>query len=301
MKTLPAATFARIAYGGADDSEGDQRRAETVSAETVSAETATADRAAPAALVTGASRGIGRAIALMLSAAGHPVVACARTLSALEQTVELAAVAGGAPVTAVTLDVGDLAACAALAEQLGSETASAPTIFVHCAGIARSERLAKLPLADWEESMRVNVTSAFVLTQALTPAMQAAGWGRIVTIGSLYSRTGGPFSGPYAASKHALLGLTRVLATELVRYGVTANCVIPGWTDTEMVQEEAERVATTHGIEPAEAVRRFLRNQPLGRMVTPAEVAALVGYLCSDAAAAITAQAINVDGGSLQS
>ena len=102
-------------------------------------------------------------------------------------------------------------------------------------------------------------------------------------------------------SKHALLGLTRVLAVELVRYGITANCVVPGWTDTEMVRDEARNVAAARGFAEEEAICRFLRNQPLGRMVAPAEVASLVTFLTGDAAAAITAQAFNIDGGSLQS
>ena len=108
--------------------------------------------------------------------------------------------------------------------------------------------------------------------QAL-PRMRQAGWGRIVTIGSLYSRFGVAHTAPYTSTKHAVLGLTRVLSAEGVKYGVTANCIIK---------------------------KEFLRNQPLGRMVTTAEVGALAAFRCSDAAAPITGQAVNIDGGSYQ-
>jgi NAD(P)-dependent dehydrogenase (short-subunit alcohol dehydrogenase family) len=252
------------------------------------------------ALVTGASRGIGRAVALALSSAGHSVAACARTTTGLEETVRLADPAAAA-IAPIALDAGNLAECAELPALVADALGGPVDILVHSAGISRPSRVTELSLDDWDESMRVNATSALVLAQACAPAMQAAGWGRIVTIGSLYSRMGAPFSGAYAVSKHALLGLTRVLAVELIRDGITANCVIPGWTDTEMVRTEARNVAAARGISEDEAIRRFLRNQPLGRMVTPDEVGGLVAYLCSDAAGSVTGQAINIDGGSLQS
>lgn len=253
-------------------------------------------------LVTGASRGIGRAGALALASAGHDVVVTARSLDGLDRTVELAAESGAAGrILPLTCDVDDLDDTASLAPRAADLLGGPIEILVHCAGIARPARVTDLTLADWDSSMRVNVTSAMLLAQACVPAMTDAGWGRIVGIGSLYSRMGAQFSGAYAASKHALLGLMRVLAMELATKGVTANTVVPGWTDTEMVRAEAENVAAARGFSPEEAVRRFLRMQPLGRMVTPDEVGALIGYLCSEAAAAVTGQAINIDGGSLQS
>jgi NAD(P)-dependent dehydrogenase (short-subunit alcohol dehydrogenase family) len=174
-------------------------------------------------------------------------------------------------------------------------------IFVHCAGIASPAPVPKISLADWDRVLDVNLTSALLIAQGVVPGMVAAGWGRIVLTGSIYSRSGGKFAGAYATSKHGLLGLGRVLAAELANKGVTSNVVIPGWTDTEMVATEAESVATARGITAGEAVKLFLRNQPIGRMVTPAEVAALVAFLAGEDAAAITGQAVNIDGGSLQS
>jgi meso-butanediol dehydrogenase/(S,S)-butanediol dehydrogenase/diacetyl reductase len=253
------------------------------------------------ALVTGGSRGIGRGVAVALAAAGFDVAAAARTVTGLDQTVAEAQARGGGAVHALAADVGDLDACAALPDRAAAALGGPVDVLVHCAGIARSAKIADLALEDWEQSMRVNATAAFVLAQRTAPAMVAAGWGRIVTIGSLYSRMGAKHAGAYAASKHALLGLTRVLAIEQATHGVTANTIVPGFTDTEMVREEAAAVAAARGIDAEESIRRFLRIQPLGRMVTVDEVGALVAFLCSDAAAPITAQAINVDGGALQS
>jgi NAD(P)-dependent dehydrogenase (short-subunit alcohol dehydrogenase family) len=252
------------------------------------------------ALVTGGSRGIGRGVSVALAAAGIDVAAAARTEAGLQETVAAAQAHGRGAVLALAADVGDLDACRALPARAAEALGGPVDVLVHCAGIARSAKVVDLPLADWEESMRVNVTAAFVLAQETAPAMVAAGWGRIMTIGSLYSRMGAKHSGAYAASKHALLGLTRVLSVEHARHGITANTIVPGFTDTEMVRDEARAVAAARQIDESEAIRRFLRIQPLGRMVTVDEVGALVAYLCGEAAAPITGQAINIDGGAVQ-
>ncbi|MFG2043657.1 SDR family NAD(P)-dependent oxidoreductase [Dactylosporangium sp. NPDC048998] len=248
------------------------------------------------ALVTGASRGIGQAIAHALSASGHAVAGAARTVADARTATD-----PRNGIVALPCDMADLAAVAALPGRAAEALGGPVDVLVHAAGIARAARVTDIALADWDEVFRVNVTSMLVLAQGCAPAMVARGWGRIVTVGSLYSRMGAPFSGSYTASKHALLGLTRVLAMELATKGVTANVVVPGWTDTEMVRAEARNVSRANGYGEDEAVRRFLRGQPIGRMVEPAEVAALVAFLCGDAAAAITGQALNIDGGSLQS
>ena len=247
------------------------------------------------ALVTGASRGIGRGIAVALAEAGHEVALAARDEAGLRQT---AAAAGDGPV--LPADLSDLDACAALpgraAEALGGDV----EILVHVAGIARNGAIGSLSLADWDESLRVNVTSLFAMAGETLPKMREAGWGRIVTVGSLYSRFGVAHTAAYTSSKHAVLGLTRVLSAEGVKYGITANCILPGWVDTEMVRGEAQKVSDARGTPPEEVIKKFLRNQPLGRMVTTAEVGALATYLCSDAGAPITGQAVNIDGGSYQ-
>jgi NAD(P)-dependent dehydrogenase (short-subunit alcohol dehydrogenase family) len=251
------------------------------------------------ALVTGASRGIGLAIAQALAAEGHRVAASARSAASL------AAAAGphgerGGEIVAVVADMAVPEQCAALPGRAAEALGGPVEILVYCAGISRTGRVAELSLTDWNESMQVNVTGALQVSAGAIPAMTAAGWGRIVNICSLYSRFGVPTSAPYTASKHALLGLTRVQSAELIKDGITVNGVVPGWVDTEMVRAEAASVAAARDLPEAEVRKRFLRGQPLGRMIEPAEVAALVVFLCGENAAAITGQALGIDGGSYQ-
>jgi NAD(P)-dependent dehydrogenase (short-subunit alcohol dehydrogenase family) len=246
-------------------------------------------------LVTGASRGIGRGIAIALAEAGHRVALAARDEGGLQDT---ARAAGQGPV--LVTDLSDLDACASLPARAAAELGGAVEILIHVAGIARNRAVGELTLTDWDESMRVNLTSLFVMAGELLPSMKEAGWGRVVSIGSLYSRFGVAHTAAYTTSKHAVLGLTRVLSAEGAKHGVTANCILPGWVDTEMVRGEAAKVSEARGTPVDEVIRKFIRNQPIGRMVTTAEVGALARFLCSDAAAAITGQALNIDGGSYQ-
>jgi NAD(P)-dependent dehydrogenase (short-subunit alcohol dehydrogenase family) len=247
------------------------------------------------ALVTGASRGIGRAIAIALANDGHTVALAARDEDGLAET---SAAAAGAPM--LPCDLSDRDACAQLTARVQKAIGGDIEILVHVAGVARNGAIGSLSLEDWDLSMAVNVTSLFILANQTLPKMRDAGWGRIVSIGSLYSRFGVAHTAAYATTKHAVLGLTRVLSAEGVRSGVTANCIIPGWVDTEMVRDEAVKASVARGIPVDEVIQGFLSSQPLGRMVTPQEVGALGSFLCSDAAASITGQAINIDGGSYQ-
>jgi NAD(P)-dependent dehydrogenase (short-subunit alcohol dehydrogenase family) len=252
------------------------------------------------ALVTGASRGIGQAIALALAEDGCHVVGTARTADGLAQTRAMAG-EQGRTVHTVECDVDDPDATETLVERATEIGGGAPTVVVNCAGVALPGRIGQITRDDFGRSMRVNVQSALMISQAAVPAMRAAGWGRIVNIGSMYSRIGPKYAGSYAISKHAMLGLTRIFSSELSRYGITTNAVLPGWTDTEMLRDEARVVATKRGTDDEAAIKLFLRNQPLGRVIEPAEVAALVRFLCSDAAGAITGQGLNIDGGEIQS
>jgi NAD(P)-dependent dehydrogenase (short-subunit alcohol dehydrogenase family) len=247
------------------------------------------------ALVTGASRGIGRGIAIALAQGGHSVAVAARDEQGLNETARSA---GDGPI--LPCDLKDLAACGELTARAEAALEGPVEILVHVAGVALNGAMGSLTLEDWEQSLRVNVTSLFVLAGEALPAMQSCGWGRIVTIGSLYSRFGVSRTAAYTTSKHAVLGLTRVLSAEGVKHGVTANCLLPGWVDTEMVRGEAAKVTAARGTPVDEVIRKFIRNQPLGRMVTPAEIGALTAFLCSEAGAPITGQAINIDGGSYQ-
>ena len=197
-------------------------------------------------------------------------------------------------------DLSDLQATAALAGRAQEALGGSVEILVHVAGVARNGSVHSISLEDWNVSMAVNVSSLFVLAGQTLPTMRAEEWGRIVSIGSLYSRFGVAHTAAYTTTKHAVLGLTRVLSAEGVKDGVTANCILPGWVDTEMVRGEAAKVSAARDTPVDEVITKFLRTQPLGRMVTTAEVGALAAYLCSEAAAPITGQAVNIDGGSYQ-
>jgi NAD(P)-dependent dehydrogenase (short-subunit alcohol dehydrogenase family) len=251
------------------------------------------------ALVTGASRGIGRGIALALSSAGCAVAASARTVSGLEDTVKAAAHRAGR-VVAVPADISIRSECTDVVYRSSEVLGGGIDILVHNAGLASSAKLQDVTLDDWDRLMQVNATAGLLLAQAAAPHMIQQRWGRIVMTGSLASRVGMAYGSSYVASKHAILGLTRVLALELIRHGITANTIIPGWTDTEMVRDQAATVAASRAISPDEAMKLFLAKQPLGRLITIDEQGALVAFLCSEQAAAITGQAINIDGGLFQ-
>lgn len=251
-------------------------------------------------LITGGGRGIGRAIALRLAVEGHAIALTARSGDQLEAVAEEAVGRGAAGAVALSVDLTDPAAAADLAGRAGEALGGHPEIFVHAAGIAAIAPLGRLDPLDWDRSFAVNVHAAFHVARGLVDPMREAGWGRIVTIASLRARVGVPTTAAYTASKHALLGLTRVIAAELAPHGATANAVVPGWVDTKMVRDEIEAFAAAVGGSLEDAQRRLLREQRIGRFLAPDEVAELVGYLCSDAAGGVTAQALHIDGGSYQ-
>ncbi|MBN8866262.1 MAG: SDR family oxidoreductase [Solirubrobacterales bacterium] len=251
-------------------------------------------------LVTGASRGIGRGIALAFAGEGDTVVLSARTASGLEETAAAAWERGASAVAAVSADLSDPDDCEKLIGRATEAVGSSPLVVVHCAGITENAAVDQMSLDGWNRAFQVNVTSALQIAGKAIPAMKEAGWGRFIAIGSLYSRMGVSHTAAYTSSKHALLGLIRVLSAELVGKGVTANAILPGFVDTEMVRSEAAAAAEARDLTVDEVIKKFLRIQPLGRMVTTEEVGALAVYLASDAGAPITGQGINIDGGAMQ-
>jgi NAD(P)-dependent dehydrogenase (short-subunit alcohol dehydrogenase family) len=252
------------------------------------------------ALITGGGRGIGRAAALRLAEAGHAIAVTARSAGELDTVTAEAIERGAAGAAALAVDLADGDAAARLAADAADALGGPVEIFVHSAGVASIAAVAELAPADWERAFAVNVHAAFRIAQGLVGPMAQARWGRIVTIASLRARVGAPTTAAYSASKHALLGLTRVLSAELAPTGATANAVVPGWVDTQMVRDEIDAFAERLGVPRQEAQRRLLREQRIGRLLEPPEVASLIGYLCSDEAAGVTGQAIHIDGGSFQ-
>lgn len=253
------------------------------------------------ALVTGGGRGIGRAIALGLAADGVDVVVTARSADQLDDVV---ASVNGHPgrVVALAADLSDLDRCRTVAGEAAELLGGHVNVLVNNAGVSKPGPTAQLAFEDWDLSLRVNVTAPFLLSQATLPGMVDDGWGRVISIGSLYSRFGAAYAAPYTASKHAILGLTRVISQEYARKGITANTLAPGFVDTQIVRDETLRVAEKSGLTEEETLKRFLKNigQKIGRTIEPEEIAAMVTFLASEQASAITGQVINVDGGAHQ-
>lgn len=249
------------------------------------------------AVVTGASRGIGRAIALRFAQSGYQVWALARTADALGA---LQAELEGAPgslhplVADLSHAEGVLAAALAVLAATGPQT---PFVLVNNAGIAPSAPLAKTDLEAWERTQFVNVTAPFLLCRELVPSMVKAGAGRIVNIASTAAVKGFKYTSAYCASKHALLGLTRALAVELASKGVTVNAVCPGWTDTDLLAHSAKQISKSTGKTETEARDVLAHMNPMGRLIHPHEVAELCLFLVSDAAAAVTGATYLMDGG----
>lgn len=247
------------------------------------------------AWVTGASKGIGRACALALAEAGCDVALTARTPADLRSAAE-ACRKVEARALEVPCDVTDPAqvqqAHRRIAEGLGPVD-----VLVNGAGIARSAPFLKSQAADWEVHWRLNVLGVVHCTQAALPGMLERGAGRVVNVASVAGLAGAPYITAYAASKHALVGLTRSLAAEVAARGVTVNAVCPGYVDTPMTRDNLDRMAQVTGRPREELLRHIEAQSPQRRLFTPEEVAAAVVYLASPGARGVTGQCLTLDGG----
>lgn len=237
------------------------------------------------ALVTGGSRGIGEAIALRLAEQGADVAVCASRSLERAQEVATRIETTGRKSLALQADVADEEAVTGLFKQIEDKLGPVG-ILINNAGINRDGLMMRLKPEDWDAVLNVNLRGAYLCTKVAARPMMKARSGRIVNISSVVGLRGNAGQANYAASKAGLIGLTKSTAREFASRGITVNAVCPGYIPTEM----------TEGI-PEDAKEALLAQIPLGRMGSPHEIAAAVGFLASDDAAYITGQAVVVDGG----
>lgn len=242
------------------------------------------------AVVTGASRGIGAAIAARLAQMGALTTLMGRDSEALEREA-----ARGTDARAIICDVTD----SAQVERAFAEARSrAPiAILINNAGIAESAPFLKTSDALLDRMMAVNVTSAFRCTRAALPSMIEFGWGRVVNISSIAGLHGAAYITAYCATKHALVGFTRALAAETAQQGITVNAVCPGYVDTDLVRKAVTAIVAKTGQREDKILHEMVRHNPQGRLIRPEEVADTVGWLCGPDAQSVSGQAIAIAGG----
>jgi NAD(P)-dependent dehydrogenase (short-subunit alcohol dehydrogenase family) len=250
------------------------------------------------AVVTGASRGIGAAIATILARRGADVTLMSRNESRLAEQAAALTKMFNAKAQAIATDI-------ARPEQVSAAFARAvdrfgpPQILINNAGAAMAAPIGKTDLAKWQGMLEVNLTGAFLCIREVIQEMAKGDYGRIVNVASTAGLTGYAYVTAYCAAKHGLIGLTRALARELAHTGVTVNAVCPGYTDTEIVAEAVGNIVAKTGRTREQAMRELTAHNPQGRLVRPDEVAETVGWLCSPSSASITGQSIVVAGGEL--
>jgi 3-hydroxybutyrate dehydrogenase len=246
------------------------------------------------ALVTGASRGIGYAVASHLLALGAKVTILGRGLESREEAVR--SLAGQGEVFHVGADISKQQDVQLAFSQARSHFGPID-ILVNNAGQAVSERFDRLTESDWHQMIATNLTGTFHCTQAGLADMLERGWGRIVNVVSTAGLVGYPYVSAYCAAKHGVIGLTRALALETARKGVTVNAVCPGYTETDIVQEAVANITRKTGMTPEQARAKLAERNPQGRLIQPDEVAQAVTWFCLPQAASITGQSLPVDGG----
>ena len=251
----------------------------------------TASLAGKHALVTGGGTGIGAAIAFALAECGAAVTICGRRDAELQTSA-----ARHKNIHPQTADITD-------ADSLGQLYRDAEaargglSIVIANAGAAESAPAEKVSRALWDHTIAVNLTGAFLSVQPALAAMRARKWGRIIFIASTAGLKGYAYVAPYVAAKHGVIGLTRALAIETAKAGITVNAVCPGYTETPMLERAVDRIVTTTKHSESETRGVLAATNPQNRFIKPQEVAAAVIWLCAGDSAAITGQAISVSGG----
>jgi 3-oxoacyl-[acyl-carrier protein] reductase len=240
--------------------------------------------ASQVALVTGASRGLGKAIALTLAEHGAAIAAVARSEEALKETVDAIRTAGGT-VEPYAVDVADSASVDAAVEKIAARFQKID-ILVNNAGVTRDGLLARMTTEAWDTVINTNLKGAFHLTRPVGRMMVKQRSGRIINISSVIGLMGNAGQANYAASKAGLIGFTKSVAREFASRGITCNVVCPGFIETDMTKDLGEDLK-----------KKLLERIPLQRLGQPADIAGVVAFLCSPAASYITGQILTVDGG----
>jgi ketoreductase len=255
------------------------------------------DQGNPVAFITGATSGIGLAGAKLLGSQGHRVFISARSADSVASTVKNLTAAGieaDGAICDVRSTENIRSAVRAATDRFGGID-----VLVNNAGRSGGGVTADIPDELWADVIATNLNSVFLVTREVLNAggMRARSRGRIVNIASTAGKQGVVLGAPYSASKHGVVGFTKALGNELAKTGITVNAVCPGYVETPMARRVREGYASAYGVTEAEILTQFTAKIPLGRYSTPDEVAGMVAYLASDAAASITSQAINVCGG----
>ncbi|MBZ5696592.1 MAG: SDR family oxidoreductase [Acidobacteriia bacterium] len=250
------------------------------------------------AIVTGGGRGIGAAIAEALARLGASVSLIGRNTEVLQATADRIIKECGVKVATAPADVTDEAAVRKAISTVSS-VLGAPTILVNNAGVALSAPFLKSDSAFWRKVFDIDLMGAVYCTQAVLPAMLESKWGRVINIASTAGVKGSAYITTYCAAKHAMIGLTRALAIETARTGVTVNAVCPGYTDTDMTAQNIANIMKKTGRSREEVIASLVAQNPQGRLIQPAEVADTVTWLCGDNAASVTGQSVIIAGGEI--
>ena len=250
------------------------------------------------ALITGGSRGIGAAISNALAALGADISLLARDIETLKNQSGHIESEFGVNVFIASTDITNEKAIESSFKKSVNINGTID-ILINNAGIGKSMPFHKMDLDFWKKTLDLNLTGTFLCTQQVYENMRKQGYGRIINISSTVGLRGYPYIAAYTASKHAVIGLTRTLALEAVKKGITVNAICPGYTETDLVSEAIDNIAKTSGRNKKDVKTEIKNMSPMGRFVSPKEVAETAAWLCLPSSASITGQAIVVAGGSV--